>query len=130
MQDGFEYRRQGALEAFRKRRAEIENASPTEQMAFQYCLALFWRAFIAQHGVPERFAQLPRKAQKDYFNKMLSLQARLFEQKDEGAIPLIMLNFYLMAIIHKDHDHEIEAATFLDAQSRLGWPLVEATIYD
>ncbi len=106
---------------FRKRRAAIENASAAEQLPFQLTLAIFWKGFIAQHGNPDRFAQLPRIAQMEYFKKLLRLQAALLEQKDfEKAIPLEMLNIYLAAIISKCRHFKTEAATFLDHHASQG----------
>ena len=112
---------QWVVSTFRKRRAAIENASSAEQLAFQLTLAIFWQGFIAQHGSPDSFAQLPRVIQMEYFKKLLRLQATLLEQKDfEKAIPLEMLNIYLAAIISKCRDFKTEAATFLGHHSSQG----------
>jgi hypothetical protein len=112
---------QWVVSTFRKRRAAIENASSAEQLAFQLTLAIFWRGFIAQHGSPDSFAQLPRAIQMEYFKKLLRLQATLLEQKDfEKAIPLEMMNIYLAAVISKCRDFKTEAARFLGHHSRQG----------
>jgi hypothetical protein len=70
-----------AVSTFRERRAAIEKADPAVQLAFQITLAIYWKAFIAQHGSPARFAQLGRDEQMQYFKKMLALQVSLFDQK-------------------------------------------------
>ena len=81
---------------FRERRSTVERASEVHRLAFQLTLAVFWKAFIAQHRSPVHFAQLPKTAQMDYFKKSLALQSSLFDENDiEKAVPLEMLNLHL-----------------------------------
>jgi hypothetical protein len=105
---------QWVVSTFRKRRATFENASAAKQLAFESTLATLWNGFIAQHGSAERFAQLERATQMEYFKKLLRLQASLLEQENfDKAIPLEMLTIYLAAIISNCRDFKTEAATFL-----------------
>jgi hypothetical protein len=112
-----------AVTLFRKRREEIEG-DPEAHFTFAIVLATYWKAFITTHKSPAAFAKLPRDEQMGYFQKLMRLQASLFEQNDlEKAIPLEMLGIFVAAIINEDHAMEREAASFLDAYARKGWDI-------
>jgi len=107
---------------FRKRRQQINSADQVAQMAFAIVTAMHWKAFLAQHGSPATFKQLPRDQQMDYFRNWIELCQRYVVKNDqEKLISAEMISYYLAALINDDRNLETEAAAFLDNLTRKGW---------
>jgi hypothetical protein len=114
---------------FRKWREEITAADEHQQLAFAVALAINWKFFIAAHESPTAFARLQRSEQMKFYEKWLGLTL-LRPHDREATRAAQMLCYFLAAIINKDREFEVEAAQFLDAHCRKGWPIAVNIPYD
>jgi len=109
---------------FRDRRVEIETADEVSKAAFATILAMYWKAFLAEHKSPAAYGSLPRDQQMKYYKNWLNVCAK-FEStgESEKVVPAELLCLFLAAIINRDREFEFEVAGFLDDYARKGWEI-------